>query len=164
MDRPILTAERLRELLSYDPETGIFTRRVRRSSQAAGTQAGWLGGGYWHIKLDKRCYLSHRLAWLHVYSMWPTGEIDHIDADKTNNCIANLRDVSHSVNQQNIKRPQAGNISGHLGVTWHPANKRWQAAIRANGHLKYLGSFDSPEAAYVVYVEAKRRLHPGCTI
>jgi HNH endonuclease len=91
----MLTAERLRELLDYDKETGVF-RYKKRSGRGAPVLVGALAGGgtpnrYWRIAIDGERYYAHRLAWLHVYGEWPMGDIEHIDRDKNNNAISNLK-------------------------------------------------------------------------
>jgi HNH endonuclease len=159
-----ITSDRLRELLAYDPSTGVFTRRVRTSTRTrVGDVAGCLKNkGRIAINADGKLYQSHRLAWLYVYGEWPKHHIDHIDGDPSNNRIANLRDVISSVNQQNRKCAQANNASGLLGVS--PYRGRWRATICINGACRLIGRFDTPEQAHAAYLEVKRQLHTGCTI
>lgn len=159
-----LSADRLRELLHYDQSTGIFTwakdgaRTIR-----AGNVAGYpKGRGYWMIHVDGRMHLSHRLAWLHVTGKWPTGQIDHINGDRGDNRIANLRDVPQSTNQQNQRRAHATSQSGVLGVS--KVGNWFKARIRENGQLKNLGKFGSAEDAHAAYLARKRQIHAGCTI
>jgi hypothetical protein len=160
----MLTAERLRNLLDYDHSTGAFRWRQRRKGVRANGTAGCVNKlrRVMVIFIDGRLYLAHRLAWLHVYGAWPVHQIDHIDGDSMNNCIENLRDVSVSVNQQNRKRAARHSRSGVIGV--RARNGRWVAEIRVNGVAHCLGRFDSSAAAHVAYIEAKRRLHAGCTL
>lgn len=162
---PELTAERLRELLDYDPVMGVFTRRIgRRGTSAAGSKVGTMGGnGYLQAVVDGEQHYAHRLAWLHVTGNWPAAQIDHIDGDKSNNAISNLRDVPQSVNQKNRRHAMSTNkSSGLLGVS---ANRgRWQATIRIDGKHRFLGRFDTPEKAHEAYLDAKRKYHAGCTI
>lgn len=160
-----LTAARLRELLHYDPETGVFTWRVRTNSHvAAGSSAGSLDGcGYMRIGISGTSHQAHRLAWLHVHGRWPDGDIDHIDGNREKNRISNLRDVAHSVNQQNQRRAHSRNKScGLLGVGAH--RLRWRAQIMVDGKRLHLGTFDTPEQAHDAYISAKRLHHAGCTI
>ena len=105
MATQILTVERLRELLHYDSDTGVFTWRVYRSPGAKkGDVAGCVNeGGYIATQVDRKHYLSHRLAWLYVYGAWPIDEIDHKDGNPANNHIANLRDVTRLTNSQNLR-------------------------------------------------------------
>lgn len=167
----MLTTERLQELLHYEPATGVFTWRVKTGGNGvggrikAGTIAGSLTpGAYRRIRIDTVVYRAHRLAWFYVHGVWPTNHIDHIDGDRTNDSLVNLRDVTYAVNQQNQRRPQIDNISGYLGVGWHSSAGKWRARIRVGGREKYLGSFLSPKEAHEAYLTAKRKHHEGCTI
>ena len=165
MKKPLLTAMRLRELLSYDPETGVFTRLVKAAQRVrVGDIAGHKAPtGYWVIKIDNVSYRAHRLAWFYMTEAWPAADIDHIDGNKANNRIANLRDVTRSVNVQNAKRARSSNKSGFLGVSQHESG--FQAAIRTeNGKRHYLGTYQTPELAHAAYLSAKRVMHEGCTI
>jgi hypothetical protein len=158
MAKTNLTAERLRELLSYDPETGIFTRLTSGSSFSAGDVAGGCRGGYIQIRVDGVKYSAHRLAWLYVFGEHPTNEIDHIDGDGINNKITNLRGATHSENQQN-KTAFENSSSGLVGVSWHKRSKKWYASIGYNGSRKFLGSYKERERAYAAYLEAKAIFH-----
>lgn len=162
-----LSVGRLRRLFHYDPETGVFTRKYTgtRSSAVAGGVHRCAGGKlYQSINIDGRFHKAHRLAWLYVHGVWPVGVIDHIDGDGQNNRLANLRDVSVAVNTQNLRAARRDTLSGLLGVSWNSRKKAWSAYINVENERKYLGYFDDPEEAHQAYLEAKRRLHPGCTI
>ena len=113
--------------------------------------------------IDEREYSAHRLAWLYVHGAWPTGQIDHINGDRGDNRISNLRDVTPALNTQNQRRAARSNkSSGLLGVT---ANRgRWLAQISIGGKSRNLGRYATPEEAHAVYVAAKRVLHAGCTL
>lgn len=162
----MLTAERVRELLEYDPETGVFRWRALPSIKAtrskAGAIAGCSDGRYWGISIEKRRAQAHRLAWLYMTGDWPKFQIDHIDGDKINNRFANLRDVPPAMNQHNQIRPQKTNSTGFLGVV--PVRTKFRAQIWVDGAAKNLGTYLTAEAAHAAYVVAKRRLHAGCTI
>jgi hypothetical protein len=160
-----LTAARLRELLSYDSDAGLFTRLV--SGRGRGSVAGNIAGcknthGYIRIGIAGRIYMAHRLAWFYTHGVWPAGDIDHINGEKSDNRLSNLRDVSTSVNMQNQRAAQPRNASGFLGVTRH--GSRFEASIKINGVNRYLGSYGSPQEAHAAYLQEKRRIHPGCTI
>lgn len=161
-----LNAERLRELLHYDPDTGVFTRRIKTAlSSRMGEIVGSVNQrGYLVTSIDHRLYRLHRLAWLYVHGLWPVAEIDHIDGNPKNNRIANLRDVSRPVNTQNMRRPTKRNTAGFLGVSWKKRQQRWVAQISVFGKTRFIGYFDSADAAHAAYLGAKRALHPGCTI
>ena len=157
-----ITVETLRGLLDYEPDTGIFRWRVSRGGVEAGAAAGHINNrGYIRIMVNNSPFKAHRLAWLHFHGVWPQDQIDHINGDKRDNRIANLRDVSRSVNMQNQVRAQKDNKSGLRGVSWNKNKKRWEAGISVNGRNEYLGSFDTTEAAHAAYLVAKLRLHPG---
>ena len=143
-----LTAERLRSILNYDPESGIFTWKVRTANQVkVGDVVGCPDGrGYLLIQAQSRLYRAHRLAWLYVYGEWPKGQIDHINRNKADNRIANLRDVSHKQNNQNRSKP-SNNTSGHPGVSWHKQKSKWQARIAHNYKQIHLGYFATIEEA-----------------
>ena len=140
--RQEITAEYLRSILNYDPETGIFTRKVRTSNSVkVGDVAGCSNGcGYLQIRLHNRLHLAHRLAWLYVYGEWPKGQIDHINRNRSDNRISNLREVSHKQNGQNAGK-YSHNTSGHTGVSWYKHTSRWQAQIMHNYKLIHLGRF-----------------------
>ena len=157
-----ITVETLRGLLDYEPDTGIFRWRVSRGGVEAGAAAGHINNrGYIRIMVNNSPFKAHRLAWLHFHGVWPQDQIDHINGDKRDNRIRNLRDVSASINTQNQTRPRKGNTSGFRGVSWYKRVKRWHAQIKVNGQKQHLGYFSSPEAAHAAYLAAKLRLHPG---
>lgn len=159
-----LTADRLRELLDYNPNTGAFTRRIRRGAQPPGALAGTVNGkGYRQVFIDGKIYLEHRLAWLYVHGRWPQDDVDHINCVKSDNRIANLRDVPNEINAQNVRR--ARKTHGPLGCTFDKKVGKWMAQIKLHGNVcKYLGYFDDPDDAHAAYLDAKRKLHDGCTI
>lgn len=160
-----LTADRLRNLLSYDRESGLFTWRVTRGRTAkAGSIAGSLSDGYVKIMIDGRTYNASRLAVLHKTGVWPASEVDHKDTDRSNNRWLNLRDVGHVTNAENRQRAHSTSKTGFLGVSKHHRSERYRPRIRVNGKLLRLGWFDTPEEASEAYKQAKRQLHAGCLI
>lgn len=162
-----LTADQLRAILSYSQDTGEFRwLHDRTTSVHAGDVAGCFTlGGYRQIRFGGVSYKAHRLAWLYVHGAWPTHVIDHINGVRTDNRIANLRDVPHTVNKQNQRRPHCSNrSSGLLGVAINPSSGKFQARIHSNGRNVFLGEFTDPAKAHSAYVDAKRSLHQGCTI
>lgn len=122
----ILTADRVRELLSYDAETGILTRKVRTSHRInLGDVAGTVRpDGYLKVSLDNKSYLAHRVAWVIEYGVWPDFEIDHINGIRSDNRICNLRDVTPSTNQENQRVAYKNSAGKALGVTFHKRNQK----------------------------------------
>lgn len=156
--------ERLLELLSYDAETGEFSCAKARGPLKVGDQVGTVSkAGYVQIQIDGAIFYAHRLAWLYVYGSWPANTIDHINGQRSDNRIANLRDVTGGVNAQNQRRPRADNRSGYLGVSLHSDGK-WQARIKVGNTYKSLGLHATKEKARDAYINAKREFHQGCTI
>lgn len=159
-----MNATELRERVCYDPLTGLMTWRKSNGSRAV--VGGLIGTnsskGYLTCELDHKHFKIHRLAWLYMTGQWPNGQIDHIDGDKKNNRIANLREASNGLNKQNMRRPRRDNKTGFLGVSQDGG--RFRAEIGVEGANVYLGMFATPQAAHAAYIEAKRRLHPGCTL
>jgi hypothetical protein len=158
-----ITQARIQELLHYDPETGVFTRKKPGPGIAVGQVCGTVDQeGYVRARVDMKTYGVHRLAWLYVKGQFPAGEVDHINGNRRDNRIENLRDVSKASNLQNQKRAQAGSRSGLLGAYYNQG--KWRAAIQTNGMNKNLGNFNTPEEAHQAYLAAKRVLHSTCTI
>jgi len=149
----------LREVYAYDPETGEFCWRIGRSGARVGVVAGSLERtGYRRIWLDGRRYLAHRLAWFYVYGRWPAEQIDHIDGDKLNNRIANLREATMQQNNRN-KRVQSNNSSGYKGASWDGHLGKWRAYIYVSRRRIYLGLYPSAAEAHRAYCEAAMRHH-----
>lgn len=161
-----LTQSILRNLLSYDPETGLFTRLVVTCNKVKiGDIAGSLHySGYIHIRVLGVIQNAQRLAWLYMTGSFPNGEIDHINGNRSDNRLSNLRDVSKSVNLQNQRKAQSSNKAKLLGVDYRKNLKKWVAQIQINGVKHYLGTFSTPELAHAAYTKAKREIHEGCTI
>ena len=155
--RPELTAEKLRSVLDYEPATGIFTWKVSTSRRVkVGDVAGCPdGGGYLRIKIQSRLYKAHRLAWLYTYGEWPEDQIDHINRNKTDNRIANLREVTNKQNGQNASK-RSDNTSGHPGVGWHKQSAKWVAQIKHNQKLIHLGYFTTLEEAIAARKAAEK--------
>ena len=154
----MLTQERLKELLSYDPDTEEFRWRVTRGGTArAGSVAGYARpDGYIKIKIDGKFYLAHRLAWLYVHREF-VPEIDHINGVLSDNRIANLRPATHSQNLGN-GRKHSDNTSGFKGVHWDKRRKKWRAVIGHNSCQIHLGRFDTIEEAHAAYCDKAREL------
>ena len=160
-----LTAQEVRKLLDYNPETGIFTWKSGVKSHLLNKQAGCRRkkDGCVVIGLKGKCYLAHHLAWLFVYDFWPKNEIDHINQNRSDNKIANLRDVDHRTNCQNYRIATKNNkVSGLLGAAYRDG--RYYSRIRVGNKRITIGSFATAEEAHQAYIVAKRQHHLGCTI
>ena len=163
MSGNILTQDRLKELLSYDPETGVFVRIKTTSKKIkVGSVAGTLHpDGYRYIQVDRKKFKEHRLAWFYITSAFPPDQIDHINRNKSDNRFANLRAVTRSENMHN-QGINCVNTSGYKGVYYHKRDKHWRAKIKLNNVEKSLGAFPTPEEASAAYLAAQRIYHPTC--
>ena len=164
-----LSVERVREALDYDQATGVFTRKLRTAQRhQAGDRAdiqitSGPMSGYRRIALDSMKVQAHRAAWLYVYGEWPEHHIDHINGDRGDNRIDNLRDVPNGINRQNMRKPtKLKKLSRYLGVTLHQG--KWLARVQHQGRCYSAGSHDTEERAFEAYVNLKRKLHQGCTL
>lgn len=160
-----VTVERLRELLTYEPDAGVLRWRVGYGNAFAGFVAGartW--AGYMAVGIDGEKFRAHRVAWALAHGAWPTQTIDHLDGDRCNNKLINLREVSQAVNMQNIRKPTARNTSGYLGVHWSVKHGGWMASLTVSGKSKRRGPYKTPERAFDAYVDLKRSYHEGCTL
>lgn len=156
-----IDSTKLRELLDYDPDTGIFIWKVKPcKNKSAGIEAGCITNRYRTIKVLKKLYQAHRLAWMYVYGKFPLKLIDHINGNPLDNRIVNLREATNYENSQNIYKPQTNNTSGFLGVTYIPKKNKWRSKIAVEGKRLSLGYYKTPEDAYKAYIEAKRKYHP----
>lgn len=157
----MLTAELVRHLFDYNPETGILTRRITQSNNAkAGDVAGHPGNrGYLKLHINKRSYLAHRIAWLHYYGMLPEGQIDHRDRNPANNAIANLRAATPSQNTINAKRTNRSGMTGVYRMPPRWKNKPWRAQLTIRGKVTTLGYFATAEEAKSVRDAKARELH-----
>ena len=156
----MITQKELKELLHYDPETGVFTwlpRCINKfksdlgmkiwNAKHAMTQAGYLSAKrngkcrYITISIANRPYQAHRLSWLYMNGEFPADQIDHINGNGLDNRFLNLRAVTCSENKKNMKI-QKNNTSGCVGVRWHKCSSKWLAQVRAEGRQIHLGVFD----------------------
>jgi hypothetical protein len=145
MAKEILAQSRLKELFSYDEETGIFVRHKRLGPKK--DMAGHVAtDGHRQIMVDSKLHMAHRLAWLYVYGEHPKNLIDHINRNPDDNRICNLRLATSSQNQQNTK-VRKDNLYGEKGISYSAKETKWRARISKNGKTIDLGRFKSIEAA-----------------
>lgn len=150
----MLTAERLKELIKYEPDTGNFVWAKGRPGASKGAIAGWTDvNNYRSVKIDREVYLQHRLAFFYVQGKWPVCEMDHKDGDRTNNKWSNLREATRTQNAVNRKA-----TAGLKGAEKQP-NGKWVARIRYNKKRLYLGMFDTELQAHKAYVLKAQELH-----
>lgn len=153
-----LTQDTLKRLLDYDENTGLFYAKTTIANRAVGSIAGTKhSNGYTVIAVAGTRYFAHRLAWLYVNGSWPIGTLDHINIDKSDNRISNLRVLSNEENIQNRSSPSKHNTTGYLGVIKN--GSRWGAKITVSKKRIYIGSFDTPHEAHCAYLGAKSVLH-----
>jgi hypothetical protein len=153
-----ITAERVRDLFDYDPETGVLRWKKGFGGVYSGMAVGTPNDrGYLLVRLDKRARKVHRVIWLHVFGEWPTDQIDHINGKKDDNRLSNLRSVTNAQNHQN--KTCAKSKSGSRGVRERPGG-RFEASITLNRKGYYLGIFTSIGEAEEAYKIARQRLHP----
>lgn len=162
-----LTAERARELFDYDPLTGVLSWKKRpHGKRDPSLVAGYVNTvGYRVTMVAGKGYLNHRIAWLLTTGEWPTLEIDHLNGVRDDNRVCNLRESTSKLNKENVRKARASNkTSGLLGVSLYKRDGTYAAQITVDYRCTCLGRFATPEEAHQVYLEAKRRLHAGCTI
>lgn len=161
MATEILTQSLLKNVLRYEPDTGHFywiAPCSRFSMVKPGQRAGSLHSrGYIVLKVYGRSYRAHRLAWFYVHGEWPHPEIDHINRNKIDNRIANLRVTDHLGNMQN-KGLYRSNSSGYTGVSWHKQRGKWVAQIQVAKRNHHIGFFDDPSTAHAAYLRVKGQI------
>ena len=145
----MISAERLRKLMHYEPDTGEFRWRERSAGRPVGRPAGSNKQRYRQIHIDYCHYQAHRLAWLYMTGEWPQ-EIDHIDRNGFNNRWSNLRAVTHAENMRNRQRTGS--------VMYVARRRKWWARLTVDGHTRHLGYFDTEEEAQAAYRAAKAAL------
>ena len=158
-----LTVQRLHQVLDYNKETGVFVWKHRDTHKEKLGQRAEIKTthGYLQITIDNSVYYAHRLAFLYVNNTWPN-VIDHINGEKTDNRIINIRSVSQKTNIENVRKVRKHNSNKLLGV--YASKDKFQSKISVNGTCIYLGRFQTKEEAHEVFLQAKRKYHNGCTI
>jgi hypothetical protein len=160
------------EALSYDPHTGLLLWKARPdyhfasaagqrrwNDLLAGRPAGSLGSrGYVSVRIGAHRYAAHRIAWLLTHGHWPAEFLDHINLNKADNRLSNLRECSHSQNMANCSM-RSNNSLGFKGVTFDPRNQKYSAKIQHKGRWYHLGAFDAPAAAHAAYTAKSLQLN-----
>ena len=153
-----------RELLDYDAETGLFRWRADRCGyhgvvavKAGSVAGGDNGHGYIKIHINGRLHYAHRIAWAYVHGHVPSAPIDHINGNKSDNRISNLRLANKSLNGANREKP-ANNSSGFKGVYWHKQRQKWHASIAFEGRKHSLGLHPTADEAHEAYKVAAEKL------
>lgn len=156
----------LLRLFNYDPDTGVFTRRVNAPPRGfAGNVVGMPdSNGYLRASVHGKFYFLHRLALFYVTGTMPTLSVDHINGVKYDNRLCNLREVNHAANMQNVHRVNPRNKTGVTGVYLRKDTQRYSAEITANGKGYSLGCFDDLKSAEAAYLAAKRKHHKGVAV
>lgn len=152
----ILSHAELLRLLHYKPRTGLLTWKVGRQGIQCGAAAGSVGKRYVDVKINQRVYRAHRVIWFYMTGHWPVAEVDHRDGNGRNNKWTNLREASRAQNAHNAKPVRTKKHSLLKGVTFAKRGK-WQASIRIDGKLRFLGYFDSEQRAHSAYVQAAKQ-------
>lgn len=155
-----ITQKYLKSVLYYDPETGIFTWIKSSSNRIQnGDMAGSFSKrGYTVIRISKKIYTAHRLAFLFMTGKFPIDEVDHINRIKTDNKWVNLRECNRTQNSANHGKFK-NNKSGYKGVYWHKTNKKWSSEIYTNGNKIHLGFYTDIKEAAKTYNEAANKYH-----
>jgi len=155
-----LTVDLVREFYNYDSATGNIKRRVGRGTRwYKGEIVGTVGkNGYRYIGINRKLYLAHRVAWLIYHGRWPVADIDHINGDKDDNRMANLREATRSENNINSITPR-NNTSGHKGCYYDKRRSCWYAEIWVNKKKIFLGRFDSSQEAGEAYQAAAQKYY-----
>lgn len=151
----MLTAERLREVLHYEPETGAFTWLVRSGGRSTvGSRAGYVdpSTGYWKLRVAGRNHYAHRLAFIYMTGSAPTEQVDHINRDRADNKWTNLREADRSLNMRNTGASRRNKL-GVKGVQQVSASS-FRASIYRDGKTHRLGCFPTIEQAAAAYAGA----------
>jgi hypothetical protein len=162
---PLPTQKELIELFDYHPN-GILTSKYAKTNRKIGAVVGVKNKyGYLSAKLNKKTYYVHRLIWTICNGTIPEGfDVDHINGNRSDNIIKNLRLVTRQGNNQNLRSAKSNSKTKLLGACFHKRSKKFVAQIRENGKYKYLGLFDTALDAHNAYLKRKREIHETCQI
>jgi hypothetical protein len=147
-----LSQEFVKSILDYNSETGEWFWKTKLKA------GGKCSQGYWRIKIDQKSYKAHRLAWLYAFGKFPQSQIDHVNGNRSDNRLCNLRLASNAENQMNRAKAAVTNNSGFLGVNFNKVVGKFAARIQSNGKRIHIGYFDSPEDASSAYIAKKTEL------
>lgn len=156
-----ISHKRLLEVLDYNPETGDFKWKHSKIGRVAGAVAGTVSaGGYWQIIINRKFYFAHRLAWFYVRGKWPRKDIDHINRERCDNRIRNLREVTQSQNSTNVELRSSRNVSGYRGVTHDRKSNKWMTRVYKDGKLRLCKMFPSLDEAVQARISKLNELFP----
>lgn len=163
-NKPLPSIDRLRQVLSYDAESGSLTWRIGRKGLPTEKHVVRCKnkGGYVVVMVDRVLLRAHRVAWAIHHGRWPDGEVDHINGNRADNALTNLRDVPKRLNAQNLRKAKKTNQCGLLGV--YERDGMFLARVCVDGKTINLGRHKTAEAAHQAYVAGKRIHHPGSTL
>ena len=163
IDKTDARLSKLKEYLSYNPDTGVFSCIKPSGKRKVGDLVGTINGRYLQIGFGMQRERAHRLAWLYVHGEMPK-VIDHINGTGLDNRLCNLRNVTQKENVHNYRIVPKHNSTGYLGVSYFKASNKFSAYVTNNYKKIHLGYFDDPKVAHQTYLTAKRKLHTSCTI
>lgn len=153
-----LSQSYLKEILRYDETTGVFSWVKHKPQQRKDIPPGFVNkDGYHIIKINHKAYKAHRLAWLYVHGEFPSIFVDHINRNRSDNRIANLRLATMSENLHNIEKSK-NNTTGYLGVSYSKTAKKYVANLTVNRVPYFLGYFDSAKEASIAYNKRKSEM------
>lgn len=150
--------EKIAELLNYDPDTGLFVRKRYIVGGDSAVKQRLDHDGYLRINVAKGTFKAHRLAWALHYGRWPAGDVDHINCNRADNRIANLRECNRSQNCHNSSL-RRNNKSGVKGVSWSGRRKKWHVQVAVNRKIHNGGMYADIAEAEAVAIALRARLH-----
>jgi hypothetical protein len=153
MNKNIITQQELKLKLSYNKDNGTFLNIKKSNIVGSNSKQGYL-----IAKVNGKNYYLHRLAWLYIYGYFPKNCIDHINGNKSDNRLSNLREATLSQNNcnQNIS---SKNTSGIKGVCWDKNNNKWKVSLAINGKSKHIGLYKDLEIAKKAMIESRLKYH-----
>jgi hypothetical protein len=156
----VITQSELKEVLSYDKETGLFTwiKKLGVRTIIGDVISAINNSGYIHVQINKKKYLGHRLVWLYEFGEFPIEFIDHVDGNRANNRLSNLREASNSQNMMNRKVNTNSKLKTK-GVCFHKKLNKFQVACQKNGKRIFLGTFDNLVDAKNAYISFAMKAH-----